>query len=311
MTCLVIKRGRKGYLYPWLRSFVALAGESYFLPKPMPYRLQARHILLTYSQIDNENVFIRDALSHFNHCTSILGTLDVYRLGRESHQDGGTHFHAFVSPSSRCSTRNERLFDYHGYHPNVRAIPRTPWKTWDYVGKEHDIIHEHGERPGGDRAPAAGRDSAWRDALGADGKEAFLQHLHQHAPRDYVLYHDALLKFCERYFAQAPPPYESPTFEKDRIDELDCWLSQSCIGGGELWGRPRSLILWGPTRTGKTLWARSLGTYAWGFAPHPLHSLAIPSRGETSICWPPTHGDRSLPSLRGVPPCAVRVSMVC
>lgn len=226
----------------------------------MPYRLQAKNILLTYSQVD-ENVFLRTPTSHFEYCTSLLGPLDVYRLGRELHADGGTHFHAFVSPSAKCSTRNARLFDYAGYHPNVRSVPKTPWKSWDYVGKEHDIIHEHGERPRGDRTPEHGRDSAWHDALGAPTKEDFLSCLREKAPREYVLYHESIERFVEKHYAPVPPHYESPSFEADRRSDLLQWLNQANIGGSGFGGRPRSLILWGPTRTGKTVWARSLGMF--------------------------------------------------
>lgn len=225
----------------------------------MPYRLQAKNILLTYSQVDNEDVFVRNPSAHFEHCCSVWGPIDVYRLGRELHQDGGTHFHAFIGTSDRCSTRNARLFDFDGYHPNVRAIRTTPGKAFDYAGKHNDVIYEFGQKPGGDRAPGNGRDGPWRDALASGSKEAFLDCLRDNAPRDYVLYHEAILRFVERQFKEEPPEYSSPVFETDRIDALVRWVNQANLGGQQWGGRPRSLILWGPTRTGKTVWARSLG----------------------------------------------------
>lgn len=238
---------------------MALAENLTFCQSHMPYRLQAKHLLLTYSQVDND-AFLRTPTSHFEHCTRVLGPLDLYRLGRELHSDGGTHFHAYVSPSHKCSTRNARLFDYAGSHPNVLPIRKTPWKSWDYVGKEYDIIHEHGERPGGNRTSEHGRDSAWADALRAPSKEDFLSCIRENAPREYVLYYVAIERFVEAHYAPLPPHYESPSFTADRRPDLLRWLNQSGIGGGDRWGgRPRSLILWGPTRTGKTLWARSLG----------------------------------------------------
>lgn len=238
-----------------------MAENLTFCQSQMSYRLQAKHILLTYSQVTSEDAFVRDAKAHFNHCSSLLGPLDLYRLGRELHQDGGTHFHAYLSPKSKCATRNARLFDYAGFHPNVRGIRTTPWKSWDYVGKEHDIIYEHGTRPGGDRTASSGRDDIWSHALAAPNKEEFLTRIRENAARDYVLYHDAIERFVEKFYAPEPPRYESPIFQTDWIDELDQWKGQSGLGGEyRLGGRPRSLILYGPTRTGKTLWARSLGT---------------------------------------------------
>lgn len=229
----------------------------------MSFRLQAKSFILTYSQVANEDAFVRTPSSHFDHCTSLLGTLDVYRLGRELHQDGGTHFHAYVSPSAKCSTRNARLFDYAGYHPNIRPVRKTPWTSWDYVGKGDDVIYEHGARPGGDRASDSGRDGVWALAVAATDKEEFLRILREKAPREYVLYNAAIERYVEKHFAPQPPSYESPEFRTEYvvpIDRLNQWLLQSGIGGGGAAGRPRSLILWGPTRTGKTLWARSLGT---------------------------------------------------
>ena len=55
----------------------------------------------------------------------------------------------------------------------------------------------------------------------------------------------------------------------ERIAE---WKSQATIGDNGGGHRRRSLILWGPTRTGKTVRARSLGTLTlpgWGSAPAP------------------------------------------
>ena len=251
--------GDEGVFIPLVLATIVVAGESYFLPQPMPFRLQAKFILLTYSQVDNEDVFLRDPQAHFDHCARLWGLPVVYRLGRELHEDGGTHFHAFVGTADRCSTRNERLFDYHGYHPNVRGVRSTPAKAYDYAGKDDDIIYEFGEKPGGHRASGNGRDRAWGDALSASCKEAFLDCIRQNAPRDYVLYHEAILRFVERHFAEDPPEYTSPMFETDRIDALVRWVNQAQLGGERWGGRPRSLILWGPTRTGKTVWARSLG----------------------------------------------------
>ncbi len=242
----------------------------------MPYRLQAKNILLTYSQVNNDD-FLRTPSAHFEHCTSLLGPIDVYRLGRELHQDGGTHYHAFIGARNRCSTRNARLFDFNGYHPNVRPISKTPGRSWDYVGKDDDVIFEHGEKPGADRTSVSGRDSIWADALRSESKEGFLQHLRENAPRDYVLYHEAILRFVERHYKPDPPQYTSPDFTTDRRDDLLAWVNQAGIGG-EQWGRPRSLILWGPTRTGKTVWARSLGMFKRGRMrgnPKPPNALAL------------------------------------
>lgn len=225
------------------------------------FRLQAKNILLTYSQIDNDThtAFLQPTTSHFDHVTTTFGTPNVYRLGREQHQDGGTHFHVFLSFGRKISCRNERAFDFAGSHPNIKTIPRTPEKAFDYAGKDGDILHEHGNRPGKPGALSSGRDSVWSDALTTEHKEEFLTTLRERAPRDYVLYNDQIERFGERYFFTAPPDYHSPNFTPILPEELKQWVEQSGIGNGIGGPRPKSLILWGPTRTGKTVWARSLG----------------------------------------------------
>lgn len=235
------------------------------------FRLSGKTYLLTYSQVDDGTctAFLQPTTSHFDHVASTFGTPNVYRLGREQHQDGGTHFHVFLSFGKRIQSRNERIFDFGGSHPNIKAIPRTPEKAFDYAGKDGDILHEHGERPGKPGALSSGRDSVWADALSSEHKEDFLTTLRDRAPRDYVLYFDAIERFADRHYATAPPDYHSPSHTAVLPDAIHDWLQQSRIGDGGGNGRMKSLILWGPTRTGKTVWSRSLGMLGHVFTTEP------------------------------------------
>ena len=61
------------------------------------------------------------------------------------------------------------------------------------------------------------------------------------------------------------PAYESPAgarFRNDTSDGRGDWLLQSGIGGARV-GRVKSLVLYGPSQTGKTTWARSLGAHIY------------------------------------------------
>lgn len=224
------------------------------------FRLRAKAILLTYAQINDDqlNQFQSDPLSHCNFVTEAFGPPLVYRAGKELHADGGVHIHVFISWSDRVNSRNERCFDYAEAHPNIKPIPRTPRKAWEYAGKDNDIIYEYGSLDGGDRADSNGRDGIWRDALAETTKEGFLGHLRTMAPRDYVIYFETLERFAERHYRPDSPPYESPAFTIRDPGRLDAAILELRLGerGG---GRPKSIILSGPTRTGKTVWARSLG----------------------------------------------------
>lgn len=237
----------------------------------MTFRLRARAVLLTYSQVqdDSSSSFLSPAEAHFNHIANALGTPISYRLGRESHQDGGTHYHAFAAWDKRVSCSNERALDFGGVHPNIQPIPRTPGKSWDYAGKDGDIIHEHGDRPGKSGTVSDGRDRIWGDALLAPDKEGFLSAIRSGAPRDYVLYHEAITRFAESQWTSPPPSYTSPNFLATLPQPIEEWIDQSGLRSGTTpAGRPRSLILHGPTRTGKTIWARSLGKSKMSHSRH-------------------------------------------
>ena len=273
----------------------------------MPSHLfQFKSALLTYSQVSDESAacFLSPASGHFELCALAFGTPNVYRLGREFHQDGGTHFHCFVSWPKRVSFRNERALDFASSHPNIKPIPRSPWLAFDYAGKDDDIIHEHGERPREPRAVSNGRDGVFGDALSAETKDDFHERLRSGAPRDYVLYFGAISDFADRHFATPPAPYTSPRFTGNGLHRVYDWFEQSGIRGERGGGRVKSLALWGPSRTGKTLWARSLGTFCGlGETPRPPGIYwRSPCGGLTSICWLATIrcGSPCLPA--GTPP---------
>lgn len=238
----------------------------------MPFRLRAKNILLTYAQIQDgaSPSFFERERAHFEFIEQVNGTPLCYRAGRELHEDGGVHLHVFISWDKPFSTRNERIFDFAGAHPNIAPVSRTPRKSWDYAGKDGDIIFEHGLPPGKDGAARSGRDSIFDEAVSCTTKEEFLECIRKGAPRDYVLYRDSLERFCERQFRPPCPTYTSPEFSVLDSHRVDGAVGELRLGvTGE--GRPKSLILWGPTRTGKTVYSRSLGKY--------VESLLIASGG--------------------------------
>lgn len=257
------------------------------------FRFRAKAVLLTYSQLNNDSIasFLSPTTGHLDHVTNAVGPPDVYRLGRELHQDGGTHFHVFASWSERISFRDQSLLDYAGSHPNILPVPRTPGKSFDYAGKDGDIIHEYGERPGEPRTVSGGRDGVFRDALSCSTKDEFLATIEHGAPRDYIMYFDAIERFADRKYAPEPAPYHSPPFETIGRERVSGWLEQSRIGEqcGE---RRKSLVLWGPTRTGKTVFARSLGRYVTA-SPTTVYLPSPETPG------PPTAANPDCPPLSG------------
>ena len=105
----------------------------------MPFRFAAKYALLTYAQCGQLNPF---------HVCDHLGSLGAECIiGREDHEDGGLHLHAFFMFEREFRTRDERVFDVDGRHPNVVRGYGTPEKGWDYATKYGDVVAGGLERP--------------------------------------------------------------------------------------------------------------------------------------------------------------------
>lgn len=78
----------------------------------MAFKLQAKHLFLTYSQCELELDVI------YNHLINIrTGSAYVRRLcvAQEQHQDEGKHFHVYLEFSDKPCIRNPRFFDIQVY----------------------------------------------------------------------------------------------------------------------------------------------------------------------------------------------------
>lgn len=94
-------------------------------------------------------------------------------------------------------------------------------------------------------------------------KEDFLEKAVIKSPRDAALHFPSLLAFAEWRYKTRLEPYMSPPLDINWEDYpiVEEWVSKYIKNPYE--GRPKSLILYGPTRTGKTLFVRSLDDHAY------------------------------------------------
>lgn len=231
------------------------------LPSP-DMNISTKTLFLTYSQLsdDGKLAFFDRTTSHLEFITTTLRTPSVYRLSRESHSDGGVHAHCFVAWEAPIRIRSERKLDFGGAHPNIQSVRSGHRRTWDYTGKDGDIIHECGDPPLPSGSPAKRDNSIW-DAIVATTTQAdFYAAVRSMAPRYYVLYQSALDQYAEKHYPEPRPEYRGPSFDDHSNERLGEWVRHGALGSGSTGHRRRSLILWGPTRTGKTVWARSLTT---------------------------------------------------
>lgn len=94
----------------------------------------------------------------------------------------------------------------------------------------------------------------------ADSYEKFMELCQLHYPRDYVLNHERLEYFGKKHFAAKAVPYVSPFTEFILPFEVQEWLDNEFNSEKR---RKKSLVLIGPSKLGKTEWARSLGEHMY------------------------------------------------
>lgn len=96
------------------------------------FRISTKKLFLTYPQCD---VSKNDLLSYLKE----KGHIVTYYIGCEKHEDGNLHLHAAVHYSVKIDTRDERFFDYKGFHPNVQSA-RNWSSVCSYCSKGGDFI---------------------------------------------------------------------------------------------------------------------------------------------------------------------------
>lgn len=114
----------------------------------MAFQLRAKNVGLTYPQCDLDKQVIFDQIRA--RCGDNLIALIV---AIERHQDGNTHYHAYLRFHAALSTRDARYFDIEDFHPNIQAL-RSPRGWISYCLKEDQEVLSFGiditkYRPGG------------------------------------------------------------------------------------------------------------------------------------------------------------------
>lgn len=131
---------------------------------------------------------------------------------------------------------------------------RAPKKGYEYAGKDGDFIETGVFQFKADKRK-------WAEVLSASNAEEALQIVREVSPRDYVLQHDKITSYIRTAFTPELPEYRGRDlgdFNTGAFPELQQWIDQMDEAD-----RPKSLILIGDSRTGKTEWARSVGHHMY------------------------------------------------
>ena len=138
---------------------------------------------------------------------------------------------------------------------------------WEYVHKDPDALdfapwtiknQENSLQPPDDMKVMK-RD--WAIIIQAKSPDEFLERVLELDPYTAAICHLRLLDFIKYKYKSTVERFQSP-FGPDAFpwvtEEMKQWVQEEFPKRG---CGPKALILWGPTRTGKTQWARSLGKH--------------------------------------------------
>ena len=166
----------------------------------MSFYFNAKYGLFTYAQCGDLDPF--DVVCLF----SELGAECI--IGREEHQDGGTHLHAFAAWEKKFRSRRTNIFDVGGFHPNVVPSRGTPEGGYDYATKDGDIVGGGLERPDGSKVPCTS--DAWATIINAESRDEFWRLVSELAPRSLACNFNSLRNYSEWKYREDPAPYEHP-----------------------------------------------------------------------------------------------------
>jgi len=164
----------------------------------MPFRFKAKTAFLTYAQVA-ERFSHQELFDHIKQLRDIDPL--CLRVGKESHEDGGIHYHVYAKWGTAIDTINEKFFDFNGVHPNIQAA-RNEGHVYAYCGKDGETI-DFGIPPKHKRT--------YGEIIKESTTEAeFFEKCAEAFPRDYVINHERLEYFAKKKFKQVQPEYKDP-----------------------------------------------------------------------------------------------------
>nr|AGH27783.1 AC1 protein [Tomato yellow leaf curl virus] len=241
---------------------------------PRLFKIYAKNYFLTYPTCSLSK---EEALSQLKNRETPTNKKYI-KVCRELHENGGPHLHVLIQFEGKYQCKNHRFFDLVSpnrsahFHPNIQAAKSsTDVKT--YVEKDGDFI-DFGVFQIDRRSARGGQQSAndaYAAALNSGSKSEALNILKEKAPKDYILQFHNLSSNLDRIFSPPLEVYISPFLSSsfNQVpDELDEWVAKNVVSSAARPWRPISIVIEGDSRTGKTMWARSLGPHNY-FCGHP------------------------------------------
>ncbi|KAI8559249.1 hypothetical protein RHMOL_Rhmol04G0157900 [Rhododendron molle] len=212
------------------------------------------------------NISITEALDQITNTTGATNKKYI-RVARELHQDGKPHLHALVQYEGRFQVTNPHHFNLTSptcskqFHPNI-LVAKSSSDVKSYIEKGGDYEEWGTFQIDGRSARGSPHSIAevYAEALNAASRSAALQIIKEKDPKSYVLQFHNINSNFDRIFPFPIPPYINPynpeSFNQVPQKMLD-WVQNNVKDSAARPDKPKSIIIEGPSRVGKTKWARS------------------------------------------------------
>ncbi|CAD27703.1 replication-associated protein [Eupatorium yellow vein virus-[SOJ3]] len=234
---------------------------------PKRFRINSKNYFLTYPQC---SLTIEEALSQLRNIQTPVNKKFI-RVCQEQHEDGSPHLHSLLQFEGKFQCTNPRFFDLVSpnrsthFHCNIQGA-KSSSDVKSYIEKDGQFS-DWGEFQIDGRSARGGQQSAndaYAQAINTGSKSEALRVIKELAPMDYVLQFHNLNSNLDRIFA--PPlevfvcPFTASSFDQVP-EELEEWAAENVKSSAARPWRPISIVIEGDSRTGKTMWARSLGPH--------------------------------------------------
>lgn len=223
------------------------------------FRIQGKHIFLTYPRAEN----IESKAHLLWALRDKIPTPLNWAIAQENHQDGGIHYHCLLSYANRIDIRDVAFFDYNGHHPNIQSA-RSQKQVLAYVIKDDadPLVHGFDLRQEDDIYTIV------QEEIGHhDNPTQALQVIMDRGGTKALRMYNNIAAYVDRVMrpsAVHDPIYDWPlSFPLTDVyldNIIDKFLQDIHVGAGPR-GNRKSLWLYGASRLGKTMLARSLGRH--------------------------------------------------
>lgn len=185
----------------------------------MPFDFNAKYALLTYAQCNDlrsEHVA--------NHFESLEAGLVV---GVEHHADGGRHLHAFISFGRKFHSRDARVFDVGGYHPNIVPSKGNPKGGYDYATKDGCVEHDTLNWGTVSKRQQSKTAELWTEITSADTRDEFFGRALKLDPKSLCCSFGNLAKYADWRYPAVLPAYvgwEQNSFSVPIFSGIEEWI---------------------------------------------------------------------------------------